>query len=101
MGARYNWIAVRTAFVVKRWSYQKCADEFKLDVTTIKKRGSKERWVEQRDLAVTDGKAIVAQDLLAEARATTEAATSAATEAACAFFRSHSGAAVAKKGMKP
>lgn len=43
-----TWLAIRTAYIVKRWSAQKCADEFHIDVTTIKKRASKEGWTKER-----------------------------------------------------
>lgn len=43
-----TWLAIRTAYIVKRWSAQKCADEFHIHVTTIKKRASEEGWTKER-----------------------------------------------------
>jgi hypothetical protein len=51
--SKINWIAVMTAYVVKGWSAQKCADEFSIDVTTIKKRASAEGWTAQRNRNTT------------------------------------------------
>lgn len=48
-----NWIAIRTAFVVKGWSAQKCADEFGLNPTTIKLRAAKEGWTAERTRIAT------------------------------------------------
>lgn len=44
-----NWIAIRTAYVVTGWSAKKCAAEFKVNVTTIKLRASKENWTAERN----------------------------------------------------
>lgn len=60
-GERYDaktWLAIRTAFVVKRWSASKCAEEFKVDVTTIKKRASKEGWTHERNRNATAGQSV-------------------------------------------
>ncbi len=50
---KINWIAVRTAYVVKGYSAQKCADEFHIDPTTVKKRASAEGWTKERHRLAT------------------------------------------------
>jgi hypothetical protein len=50
---RDNWIAVRTAYIVNRWPAQRCAEHFDMDVTTIRKRASKEGWTAERHALTT------------------------------------------------
>jgi hypothetical protein len=52
-----NWIALRTAYIVKGWSAQKCADEFGLHPTTVKTRAAREGWAKERDRNMTDATA--------------------------------------------
>lgn len=58
-----TWLAIRTAFIVKRWSAQKCADEFHVDVTTIKKRASKEGWARERHRNATAGHSVAEEEI--------------------------------------
>lgn len=60
-----NWIAVRTAYVVKGWSAQTCADEFGVDVTTVKKRASAEGWTAERTRITTEGHHAVVEEMRA------------------------------------
>ncbi|MDB5092461.1 MAG: hypothetical protein JWO85_562 [Candidatus Eremiobacteraeota bacterium] len=67
-----NWIAIRTAYVVKGYSAQKCATEFSVDVTTIKKRASSEGWTAERHRNTTQGGKVAedaARDAVAKANA--------------------------------
>lgn len=65
---KHNWLAIRTAYVVKGYTAQQCATEFKVDVTTVRKRASKEGWTAERhantmhgeDVAKDDARKIVA-----------------------------------------
>ena len=57
-----TWLAIRTAYIVKRWSAQKCADEFHVDVTTIKKRASKEGWARERHRNATAGQSVAEEE---------------------------------------
>lgn len=59
---KINWIAVRTAYVVKGWTAQKCADEFGIDVTTVKKRASAEGWTQERHHATTNATEATTQE---------------------------------------
>jgi hypothetical protein len=52
------WLTIRTAYIVKRWSAQRCADEFKIDITTIKKRASKEGWTRERHRNATAARSV-------------------------------------------
>ena len=66
MAARkINWIAIRTAYVVKGWSAQKCADEFEVNPTTIRVKASKEGWTAERNRNTTDATAAVVEDMRA------------------------------------
>ena len=58
-----NWLTIRTAYVVKGWSAKDCAAEFHVDVTTIKKRASKEKWTDERHRNATAGAEVVAEEL--------------------------------------
>jgi len=46
--SKVNWLAIRTAYVVQQWTAERCAKEFGLDPTTIRKRASKEGWTQER-----------------------------------------------------
>lgn len=48
------WMQIRTAYVVRGWSAQKCAEEFNVHATTIKTRAAKEGWTQERDRVATD-----------------------------------------------
>lgn len=63
MAERINWIAVRTAYVVKGWSASKCAEEFNIDPTTIKKRASTEGWTAERHRLSTEATAVATEDI--------------------------------------
>jgi hypothetical protein len=75
MARSINWLAIRTAYIVKGWSAQKCANEFGVDPTTIKKRASKEGWTTERhqnttaavEAATTEAKRLV-EEAFAEDR---------------------------------
>lgn len=56
-------MAVRTAYVVKRWSAQRCAKEFGIHETTIKTWASKEGWAKERDSIATDGREAATQEI--------------------------------------
>jgi hypothetical protein len=58
--ATANWIAIRTAYVVKGYSAQKCAAEFGINVTTVKLRASKEGWTAERNRNATHGSEVAA-----------------------------------------
>jgi uncharacterized protein YjcR len=60
-----NWIAVRTAYVVRGYTSQQCADEFGIDVTTVKKRASKEGWTQERHRNATQGAEVVSEAMKA------------------------------------
>lgn len=73
MRAKINWIAIRTAYVVKGWSAEQCSQEFGVDRTTISKRASKEGWTQERHRNTTDATRAVTEDaraIVAEARET-------------------------------
>ena len=67
MPNRINWIAVRTAYVVKGWSAQKCAEEFGINPTTIKIKASNEGWTEERNRLQTDATAEATKEIKAGA----------------------------------
>ena len=58
-----NWLAIRTAYVVKGMSAQQCADEFKIDRATIARRASKEGWTAERHSNVTAGSDVVTNEM--------------------------------------
>jgi hypothetical protein len=57
-----TWMQIRTAYVVKGWSAQKCGEEFGVNETTVKVRASKEGWTEERNRNTTDAQQAVAED---------------------------------------
>ena len=59
--AKVNWLAVRTAYVVKGWSAQRCAEEFNVHHVTVKNRASKEGWTAERTRNTTRGSEVVAE----------------------------------------
>ena len=63
--AKVNWLAVRTAYVVKGYTAQRCAEEFQVDITTVKKRASKENWTEERHRNTTQGHLVATEDMRA------------------------------------
>ena len=62
--SRVNWLAVRTAYVVKGYTAQRCADEFEIDITTVKKRASKEGWTGERHRNTTQGHQVATEAML-------------------------------------
>jgi uncharacterized protein YjcR len=60
-----NWLAVRTAYVVHGYSAQRCADEFGINPTTVKKKASEEGWTTERTRYATDGATVVAEEMRA------------------------------------
>lgn len=74
-----NWIAIRTAYVVKGWSASKCAAEFSTPVDTIKRHASKEKWNAERHRTDTGVNKAAADAAAQEAR---EAVQKAAAEKA-------------------
>ena len=62
---KVNWLAVRTAYIVKGYTAQRCADEFGVDVTTVKKRASKEKWTDERHRITTQGHLVATEDMRA------------------------------------
>jgi len=73
MAARHhNWLAIRTAYVVHGKTAQECADEFHVDVTTVKKRASKEGWTTERHRNATQGAEVVAGEMRAAVRSQIE-----------------------------
>lgn len=74
---KVNKLAVRTAYVVKGWPAQKCADEFGVNVTTVKLWASREGWTAERNRNTTQGAQIATDEarmVVADAIATVEAA---------------------------
>lgn len=66
MSARTNpktKMQIRTAYVVKGWSADKCGEEFGIHPTTIKTWASKEGWTTERDRNATMATDVVAEDL--------------------------------------
>jgi len=61
--SKTNWLAIRTAYVVKGWSAARCAEEFNLHPTTIKTKAAKEEWTTERDRNATDATAVVANEI--------------------------------------
>lgn len=49
-----TWLQIRTAYVVRGWSAQQCADEFGIDRATISRRASKEGWTQERHRTITE-----------------------------------------------
>lgn len=85
-----NWIAIRTAYVVKGWSAQKCADEFSVDPTTIRKRASKEAWTAERHKNTTAAATVAtetARAIVAEIAASATASHLAAADEMLAIAR--------------
>ncbi len=62
-----NWIAIRTAYVVKGWTAQKCAEEFTVSRPTISARASKEGWLAERNRNLTESTNSVIQSQVREA----------------------------------
>ena len=56
-------LRVRTAFIVKGWSAEKCGEEFNLAVRTVKEWATREGWNAERTRLVSDGQAIVEEEL--------------------------------------
>jgi hypothetical protein len=81
MGARHNWLAVRTAYVVKGLTAQQCADEFGINVTTIKIKASREGWTEERNRIATQGAEVVADEMRAAVQSAMASHSSRATRA--------------------
>jgi uncharacterized protein with GYD domain len=54
---------VRTAYIVKGWSADKCSEEFNIDPTTIRKRASKEGWTGERHSLAIDATLVATEDL--------------------------------------
>lgn len=67
---RVNWIQVRTAYLIQGWSMAKCAEEFGIDPTTVRKKAAAEGWTQQRRDGVT------AADLIATNEVAIAVATS-------------------------
>jgi hypothetical protein len=70
--AKVNWLAVRTAYVVKGYTAQKCATEFGVDVTTIRKKASSEGWTAERHANTMQGENVAvdgASEVVAAANA--------------------------------
>jgi hypothetical protein len=57
------WMQIQTAYIVKRWSAARCAKEFGVDPTTIRKRASREGWTKERHRNATDASAAAMADL--------------------------------------
>ncbi len=57
-----TWLAIRTAYIVKRWSAQKCAECFHVDATTIRKRASKEGWTRERHRNATASRSVAEEE---------------------------------------
>jgi hypothetical protein len=60
-----NWLAVRTAYVVHGYTSARCAEEFGIDATTVKKRASKEGWTTERHRNATQGAEVVSDAMRA------------------------------------
>lgn len=58
---KHNWLAIRTAYVVKGYTAEHCATEFGVHVVTVRRRASKEGWTAERSANATSGEK-VAQD---------------------------------------
>lgn len=63
---KHNWLAIRTAYVVKGWTPEHIGKEFGVHITTVKKRASKEGWTAERHRNATSA-AEVASEVAAEA----------------------------------
>jgi hypothetical protein len=79
--AKVNWLAIRTAYVVKRWTPAKISAEFGIHPTTVKTRAAKEGWTAERDRNATAGD-LVATD---ESRKVVDAAAAERAQSDRAF----------------
>jgi hypothetical protein len=75
---KVNWIALRTAYVVKGWTLEQCAQEFSVNPTTVRTRAAKEGWRAERD-----------RNLANATKAATEQATNLVTTAAIELRSEH------------
>lgn len=55
---KHNWLAIRTAYVVKRWTPAEIAKEFSVHPTTVKTRAAKEGWTAERDRNATESQEV-------------------------------------------
>jgi hypothetical protein len=79
--ATINWLAIRTAYVVKRWSPARISTEFGIHPTTVKTRAAKEGWTAERDRNATQGDQVATD----ESRKVVEAAAQERTQSDRAF----------------